>query len=314
MEEILQEFQTWMKKHDMSKNTELRYMTVAKQFVHWYQQDTSSSFNPSLVDHEDIIRWRNIQLTKRGGTRKYKVSTVVNKVESLKTFFRYLKDNGSINSDPMQDLKPLKYSPDRASIDPKWLRKDEVQLFKDYIESKEIRFLDKWSFYRNRAVAYLMLFAGLRVSEVSNLEMEDIFPKSIHVRNSKGNKSRDVPINSDLRYFLSAWLDMREQKVYEHDFLFVSKRGNGLSVSGIEFLFSKMREETGIKRLTPHTLRHTFCKTLYDLTKDLDLVANLAGHSDLDTTRIYVSSSQEEEGNALEKLASGHFREEEIDK
>ncbi|WP_272882254.1 tyrosine-type recombinase/integrase, partial [Escherichia coli] len=90
--------------------------------------------------------------------------------------------------------------------------------------------------------------------------------------------------------------------------VFVSQKGGNLTISGVNNLFNKIRHDLKIEELTPHELRHTFCHDLIEKGFPINYVADLAGHSDLDTTRRYVANSDKEMKIAVESLSSGRYR------
>lgn len=137
----------------------------------------------------------------------------------------------------------------------------------------------------------LMLHTGLRVSEVSNLRIGDISisPRKgeIIVRSGKGEKFRTVPLNSNVRRALKAYMSVRPS--VDHDYLFVGQRGERLRPPAIYYLVKKYGYEARIEDVSPHTLCHTFGKNLLDAGVPLDRVATLLGHSSLNTARIYTA-------------------------
>jgi len=153
----------------------------------------------------------------------------------------------------------------------------------------------------------LMLHTGLRVSEVSNLRIGDvsISPRKgeIVVRGGKGEKFRTVPLNSNVRNALKAYLSVRPS--VNHDHLFVGQRGERLRPTGIYYLVKRYAYDARIESISPHTLRHTFGKNLVDAGVPLDRVATLLGHSSLNTTCIYTVPSQADLQDAVERIATG---------
>jgi len=182
---------------------------------------------------------------------------------------------------------------------PKWLaRREQYGL---------LRAVQKANRPRDEALIMLMLHTGLRVSEVSNLRIGDISisPRkgAIMVRGGKGEKFRTVPLNSNVRNALKAYLSVRPS--VNHDYLFVGQKGERLKPPGIYYVVKKYGYEARIDNISPHTLRHTFGKNLVDAGVALDRVATLLGHGSLNTTRIYTVPSQEDLQDAVESIATG---------
>lgn len=137
----------------------------------------------------------------------------------------------------------------------------------------------------------LMLHTGLRVSEVSNLRISDIsiFPRrgEIIVRSGKGEKFRAVPLNSNVRSALKAYLSVRPG--VDHDHLFVGQKGEPLRLPGIYYLVKKYGYEARIEDISPHTCRHTFARKFLMNGGDLLTLQRILGHSSLDVVKLYVA-------------------------
>lgn len=296
----MQNFTEWLQSKDKSPNTIRRYLIVLTQFENWLRQTYGNSLDLKDVSSLEIREWKdylqNEKRSKKG--KRLSPSTISNSLESLKTFYKYLQDNGQISNNPVEDIKAPKIQEIRQ---PKWLQRKDKNALLRYIENEELKKKNMWKYYRNLAIVHIMLQAGLRVSEVVELELQDIQDGIIFIRDSKDGKSRIVPINKDLSVMLNNWIKVRELKKNTHsEKLFISQKGGPLTISGINHLFDAIRKKTHISYLTPHVLRHTFCHDLATAKTRIDIIAKLAGHSDLDTTRIYISAAKYEMENAVE--------------
>jgi integrase/recombinase XerC len=153
---------------------------------------------------------------------------------------------------------------------------------------------------RNYALLQILLQAGLRVSEVAALRMADVVLReragSVKVRQGKGGKQRDIPLNTSARRGLNAYLETR-QSLRSQDSLITSESGAALSVRSIQSVVSELARRAKITRIpvTAHSLRHTFAlKFLEKNPGKLMELAALLGHESLDTTSVYLRPSQEE--------------------
>ncbi len=157
---------------------------------------------------------------------------------------------------------------------------------------------------RDVAIGTLLLHTGLRVSELCALNVDDAILKErsghVIIRSGKGNKRREVPLNSTARSALKEWLEVRENNSKA---LFTGKGSDSLSPRAVEYLIKKYSSRAGLENVTPHVLRHTFCKSLVDTGESLDRVAILAGHENLNTTAKYTKATGRDLQNAVEKLA-----------
>lgn len=157
---------------------------------------------------------------------------------------------------------------------------------------------------RDIAIVTLLLHTGIRVSELCALAFEDVMLKErsgyIIIRSGKGSKRRDVPLNSMSRSALKEWLEVRGDAPGA---LFNGKKSASLSPRAVEYLLEKYSSKAGLERVTPHMLRHTFCKSLIDAGESLDRVATLAGHENLNTTARYTKATVKDFQRTVEKLA-----------
>lgn len=157
---------------------------------------------------------------------------------------------------------------------------------------------------RDRAIVLLGLLAGLRVSEISALNATDVALSAklgaVKIWHGKGDKFREVPLHPALRKALSVWLKTRESA---SDALFLGRDGERLGARSIGVMIAKLGRRAGIEGLTAHVLRHTFATQLIRAGTDTVLVAELMGHSSLDTTRRYSLPSAEDRAKAVEALS-----------
>jgi len=175
---------------------------------------------------------------------------------------------------------------DQGKQSPRALQKDEQRRFlKAVATTKSLR---------NRAIATVMLNCGLRLGELTQLNIADLVLTSrkheLVVRCGKGSKRRVVPLNRDAAEVLQLYVASRVSAGPE-EALFVSQKRNRLSPQAVDYLIRGLGRDAGVQ-LSCHILRHTFVTTLIRANQDLVLVAELAGHSRLETTRRYSLPSQ----------------------
>jgi len=143
---------------------------------------------------------------------------------------------------------------------------------------------------RNKAIMAIMLYAGLRVSEVVNLKPGDIKigRGKLRVVSGKGGKDRDLYINDYLSMLLTRWRDIRPKS----DYFFSTLKGKRLIPRYIQSMVKRYSMKAGItKNVSPHTLRHTYATQLYRETKDIESLRKILGHEDINTTTIYITLS-----------------------
>jgi site-specific recombinase XerD len=197
---------------------------------------------------------------------------------------------------------------------PRWLtRSEQFALLRAAQEATQLGYLKAqghldqpsaiWS-RRDAAILVLLLNTGLRLSEAEALNLSDIEINersgSVHVRQGKGRKERNVPLNHDVRTALQTWLEVRPDE--DTKALLVSQKGGRLSSRAIARVIKKIAARAGLDNVSPHTLRHSFAKNLVDADVGLEKVATLLGHESLETTRIYTQPSQADLQAATERV------------
>jgi len=151
---------------------------------------------------------------------------------------------------------------------------------------------------RNKAMLALMVNLGLRVSEVANLKLSDInLSKSkLRVVDGKNGKDRDLLIPIFTLELLKLWNKKRINSIFFFDTL----KGKKLSTRYIQAMVGRCSKKAGIKKnVTPHTLRHTFATEFYRQTKDIETLKRLLGHTNINTTQIYITLANIDVENAM---------------
>jgi site-specific recombinase XerD len=141
---------------------------------------------------------------------------------------------------------------------------------------------------RNKAMMALMLHCGLRISEVINLRPGNInlTKGKLRVQSGKGNKDRDLAIPEYLIDLLDSWRKKRPPS----DYFFTTLKGKKLSNRYLQQMVKRYAQKAGLtKRISPHTLRHTYATQYYKQTKDIETLRRILGHSDISTTTIYIT-------------------------
>lgn len=213
------------------------------------------------------------------------------KVASLHMFFKYLSCKVFVlKSNPMIGLE----TPKKEQTMPKYLTVDEsLELLRSVSGP-----------YKERDFCILTLFlnCGLRVSELCGLNLSDIHDKQLTVR-GKGGKSRELYLNSACVDAINAYLPCRiEPKANDKDSLFISRNRNRITKCTVELLVKKYIAAAGLDpaKYSAHKLRHTAATLMYQSTGDVRVLKEVLGHSNLNTTQIYVHVNDENIKNALE--------------
>lgn len=203
-------------------------------------------------------------------------------LSGIRSFFKFVQLDGYRDDDPTELLE----SPQIGDHLPEVLSTNEVDRLEDSID------LSKWEGHRNRAIIEVLFSCGLRVSELVNLKLSDLYLEEEYVRVlGKGSKERLVPISPRAIQELHYWFDDRQLmniKPGEEDYVFLNRRGAHLTRTMILIMIKAQAKEAGIqKTISPHTLRHSFATALLEGGADLRFIQALLGHENIGTTEIY---------------------------
>ncbi|MDE6272423.1 MAG: tyrosine recombinase XerD [Muribaculaceae bacterium] len=204
-------------------------------------------------------------------------------VAALKSFFRYLLSEGHISADPTLLLE----SPKAERLLPDVLSVDEIDAMIAALPS------EKEETCRNRAIIEMLYGSGLRVSELCDLRISHISIRDgMAIIEGKGAKQRLVPISPGAIEAIEEYLNQRRLgpiQPGEDDILFLNRRGRRLTRVMIFYIIRQLADLAGIcKKVSPHTLRHSFATHLLEGGANLRAIQQLLGHESIATTEIYV--------------------------
>ena len=203
-------------------------------------------------------------------------------LSGVRAFFRYLQQEGYREDDPTELLE----SPVLGEHLPEVLSTEEVDAMEKSLD------MSKWEGHRNRAIIEVLFSCGLRVSELVNLRLSNLYVKEKFLRvMGKGSKERLVPISSRAIQELEWWFADRPHmniKPGEEDYVFLNRRGAHLTRTMILIMIKQTAEQAGIRKtISPHTLRHSFATALLEGGADLRAIQAMLGHESIGTTEIY---------------------------
>jgi integrase/recombinase XerD len=203
-------------------------------------------------------------------------------LSGVRSFFRFLQLDGYREDDPTELLE----SPVLGEHLPEVLSAQEVDLLENSID------LSKWEGQRNKAIIEVLFSCGLRVSELVQLKLSNLYLDEQYVRVfGKGSKERLIPISSKAIKELDYWFmdrNLMTIKPGEEDYVFLNRRGSHLTRTMILIMIKQQAKEAGIqKTISPHTLRHSFATSLLEGGADLRAIQAMLGHESIGTTEIY---------------------------
>lgn len=255
-----------------------------------YSKNTLSSYRVDLTELSQFLEERNsslIEATKEHiaqfinmlSERGFTNNTIIRKLASIRTFFKYLLNEGIIE----EDLVSFLDTPKKEKKIPKVLFEDQIK------KLLEQPLLQEEEYARERSILELLYSCGLRVSEIVNLTINDVNLEDGFVRvKGKGNKERIVPLGSKAISALREYL--RQRRHIKERRLFLNSRNKGLTRQTIWLIVKQFANNVGLD-ISPHTLRHSFATHLLDNGADLRVVQELLGHSSISTTQIYTHVS-----------------------
>lgn len=298
----LNEFQAYLLAEDRSTVTIAGYLGDIRLFAQWYKGHYGEGLTPNALTNEAVRGYKQYLLDQAA-----KPKTINRRLAALAAYAHWLEQDGYVQNarNPVQGVKAVK----ETVLAPKWLDKKQRSALLRAVDKEVEDAVRRYPrlrlmYLRDAAIVKLILFAGLRVGEIIQLRISDLIIDErkgiVVVREGKGTKRREIPLNAKARKALLDYLQMRPD--VETNDLFLGQRNGGVQSKTIQRAVQRFAKKAGIKKVTPHILRHSFAKALIDTGISLEKVATLLGHSNLNTTRIYTTPSEEELSDALEKL------------
>ena len=275
-----------------SQNTVHAYRRDIRHFLKWGRTEGVTDLSKVTRDH---LRQYSRTLEKSG----LAISSISRKLSALKACLRFLLREEGLKTDPTVGF----FLPKLPKRLPRALPQGEIlRLIENVASQVDAKPLE----IRNRAILELLYAAGLRVSELTALNLNDINLQTNFVRcMGKGEKERVVPIGRLAITALKNYLDGPREKLFPRKkkkapippaepALFLDEHGHRLTRQGVWYLLKRLAIRAGVAlRITPHSFRHSFATHLLEGGADLRSVQELLGHAKITTTEIYTSVSRE---------------------
>ena len=273
----------WLARQPLAVNTRRTYRGQVAQYCAYLAATPSEAGDPLREQHAASYAVRDYR-SWRKTVGKAKPSSVNLTLAALDHFYRFLGMD-----------RPLVTREGLAQAAPRALGEKEQVAF--------LRAVERCPSLRDRALAHLLFYTGLRLGECAALTLDDV-PMSerkgqVIVRQGKGDAYREVPLNKQARASLDAYVKERRAAGGNEPALFVNLHGSRLSTRAIDLIVRALGHDAGLS-LSAHTLRHTCLTTLVRNGNDVVLVAELAGHRRLETTRRYSLPSARDRERAMD--------------
>jgi len=285
--EQLAGYEAWLETQPLAPATRRAYRGHARRFVEFLAGWPGEGGNPLTDAHardyavRDFKRY--LKLVRRG-----KPASVNLALAGVDHLYRYL---GAGRPDVRRE--------ELAQAAPRALSPDELRRF--------LRAVERCEPPRDRAIALLLVNTGLRIGECAALDIDDIAVSARKGRRRRargqGRRVSRIPLNAEARAALDVWMPVRRTQLEDREerALFVSRKGARLSTRAIDLVIRALARDADVA-LSAHTLRHTCLTRLVRGGADVVLVAELAGHRRLETTRRYSLPSQADRQDAMERL------------
>ncbi|MEN3013360.1 MAG: site-specific tyrosine recombinase/integron integrase [Endomicrobiia bacterium] len=262
-----------MAEKSVSKNTIIAYITDIEEFFEYLYSELK------IKNIKDITRTVIRSFISHLQQLEYKRSSIIRKINAIRTFFKFLIQKKYIIFNPTLYLSSIK----KEKNLPTFLTKQEIEKLLNLVVPKD------FFTARDRALLELLYSSGLRISEVYQIDEDDIdIYEGIVTVKGKGNKERIVPVGDVALNYLREYLKYKYKEGFRSKELFVNKFGKRLSVRGIRKIIARWIKKASIhKKISPHTFRHTFATHLLDAGCDLRSIQEMLGHKSLSTTNIY---------------------------
>ena len=274
-ETTLLDFRDHLKlERSMSPNTIAAYMSDVRSYFDLLRGD---GIAPADASTDDISRFLETRVA--AGVTKRSQARITSAIKAL---YRFLDAEGQLAANPCDKLTTPKINPYLPTV----LSVEEVFAILDSVD------LSRPEGHRNRAMLEVLYSCGLRVSELVNLKISDLFPDEQFIRVfGKGSKQRLVPIGEPALKAIGLYREIRDagpvQKAAE-DILFLNRRGGKLTREMVFHIVKEQAAAAGIRKdISPHTFRHSFATHLVENGADLRVVQEMLGHESILTTEIY---------------------------
>ena len=277
-DKALNDFKNYLKiERNLSKNTIESYLFDVKKLINFLKSN-NTNLNPDQLS-ESLAKEFIYDISK-----KVKSPTQARIVSGLRRFYEYLMLENIVKNNPIQNIE----IPKIGTTLPVTLTVEEIDKIISGIK------LTSKTGIRNLAILELLYSCGLRVSELTNLKISDLFFKESIIKvTGKGNKERFVPISNQAQLYINNYINeirvFKKVKKNFEDTLFLNERGSNLSRVMIFIILKKLSSLANInKKIGPHTLRHSFATHLIENGADLITIQNMLGHESITTTERYL--------------------------
>ena len=278
----LQEFKLYIEiEKNFSKHTVTAYSSDILSFLVWLNEKNIEEVNYANIK-EYLLYIKQFNYSK---------TTTARKIASLRTFYIFLYREKIIETNPALGV----HSPKKGKSLPEFLTENEIEQVLNNIK------MESPAGYRNRTILELLYATGMRISELSNLNFENLNLEENEIKVfGKGSKERIVLVSERAKKYLESYIKTARYLIFKSEEnspkspVFINKTGYRLQPQSVRLAIKDVMERIELpKHVTPHVFRHSFATKLLENGADLRVVQELLGHSSISNTQIYTHVSAE---------------------
>ncbi|WP_163151588.1 tyrosine-type recombinase/integrase [Anoxybacillus sp. MB8] len=290
MQELLTSFKQWLMEEGKSPKTMESYVGDVAKFHAYLIEKAVDASQP--LSRFAFVRYKQYLIDN-----EYAIATINKKITSLKVYNDFLQKKGIVSDSYIQLKRDRIHIAAGSEHVVTALSDEQVEKLLFYVEEKESQ--------RNKLIVYLLLYTGVRVSELVNIKRADIdaLARILTVR-GKGGKVREITLRQDVLHVMKQYEqgERANSRFCDSEYLLVSQRAPKMHRDAVRGWLANVSKEVGFK-LHPHLFRHTFCTRLLKKGVDLTTVSKLAGHSTVNmTARFYIQTTRQEKMDAVQLL------------
>ncbi|WP_214699834.1 tyrosine-type recombinase/integrase [Exiguobacterium sp. s57] len=292
---MIEDFKVWLVNRGLAEKTIESYTSDVRGYYRFLKEKIANEAQGHELTRFHFLRYRDELVEERRA-----ITTINKKINSLKVYNDYLNETGMI---------------EEACID---LRRDQIRMASGsdhQVTALSEREVERLLFFledtkkvsiRNKLAVYLLLYTGVRVTELVSIRLNDIdgLTHTLTVR-GKGGKVREISLRHDVMVLIDRYVkgERMLSRHSESQYLLLSQRGGRLHRDAIRDWLAKITDDVGVQHLHPHLFRHTFATRLIRKGVDLTTVSRLTGHASVNmTAKYYIQTTKEEKLAAVEKL------------
>lgn len=278
---LINQFINFLISQGRSRHTAIAYRKDLEQF-------TGFLASKDISDVRDIKKEDIDGFIKKTLSENYTKKSASRKLNSIRSFFRFLKNQEIITQNPSLEVSHPRYT----QQPPRVLTKLEYRAIRDCAKDN----------LRNYAIVETLLQTGMKISELANLKVGDVGDETIVVESGNKNR-REIPLNKSVKKAISNYLKTKPE-VKKDDYLFTTRSGKPMIIRNIRQIIVRYFQRVGINDATVNDLRNTFIAYQLNAGVSVDYVAKIVGHRRLSSTERYLSlvKPQGEKKEKIEEL------------